>query len=237
MAVRSIVTAFALLLVGSGCGDDSVADVVADTGSTATTAVAASPSIPPLRQVCGDASTASDAAVVELADRLIIAPIHATLDRVTFGPQTIDAFGIDLDLVEIRSVEIVDSEPWRMLPGVEEGDPPTNSFAGNSVFTSGAVLEVDDGSETSTVTLTLAAGGADVLAAMGPLLEETDDDLLVGLCAVVATYPDDEAGIFNGDVELVAIGVSEGGPAHAVTPAFADLVAASNTMAKLASAG
>ena len=121
-----------------------------------------------------------------------------------------------------------------MIPGAEEGDPPTNSFAGNSAFTSGAVLEVEDRSGISTITLTLGAGGPDVPDP--PVLEETDAELLADLCAAVATYPGDEDRLMFGNPELIAISLSEADPAHAVTPAFAELVKSSTTMADLATA-
>ncbi len=146
----------------------------------------------------------------------------------------VERLGIELHLVQIRSVGQVENAPLNVIPGAEEGDPPTNSFAGNSAFTSGAVLEVEDRSGISTITLTLGAGGPDVPDP--PVLEETDAELLADLCAAVATYPDDEDRLIFGNPELIAISLSEADPAHAVTPAFAELVENSTTMADLATA-
>jgi hypothetical protein len=183
---------------------------------------------------CATAPTASDAAVAALADRVLNAPIHAVVDRLTFDLEMVERSGIELHLVQIRSVGQEENVPLDMIPGAEEGDPPTNSFAGNSAFTSGAVLEVEDRSGMSTITLTLGAGGPDVLDP--PVLEETDAELLADLCAAVATYPGDEDRLMFGNPELIAIGLSEADPAHAVTPAFAELVKSSTTMADLATA-
>jgi hypothetical protein len=84
----------------------------------------------------------------------------------------VERLGIELRLVQIRSVSQAENEPLPMIPGAEEGDPPTNSFAGNSAFTSGAVLAVEDHSGISTITLTLGAGGPGVQDP--PVLAETD---------------------------------------------------------------
>ena len=183
---------------------------------------------------CAPATTSSDAAVAALAGRLLNAPIHATVDRLAFDPEMVERLGIELHLVQIRSVGQEEKAPLNVIPGAEEGDPPTNSFAGNSAFTSGAVLEVEDRSGMSTITLTLGAGGPDVLDP--PVLEETDAELLADLCAAVATYPGDEDRLIFGNPELIAISLSEADPAHAVTPAFAELVKSSTTMADLATA-
>jgi hypothetical protein len=233
MSARRTAILAALLLAAAGCGNDPTAEVAAGNTSTpASTTVdqTSTTAVPPACTI----TTGSDAAVAALAGRLLYAPIHATVNRMTFDLELLDRLGIELHLVEIQSVEPIESAPLNILPGANEGDPPTNSFAGNSAFTSGAALEVNHRGETSTITLTLAAGGPDVIAAMGPVLQETDDELLADLCAIVAVYPGDEEPLIYGNPELVAIGLSEDSPAHAVTPAFTELVENSPTMADLA---
>ncbi len=188
----------------SACGYDSTTNVSSPAG------------------ICEEAKLSANDAE-RLAQELTHTPMADATDISALPREVIDAQGIELRLGAVTNVRHVEQEPFNILPGEKEGDPPTNSFAGNSAFWTGIVLDVDLGDTSLSVPIEFAVGGADVLESYRAQLDRKDLSGLDHACVVLAIGNEDLTPNYGPPV-VAAIGTDKGGSPLGVHGGLANVV-------------